>query len=224
MPERVAWTSRQRTVKRSFDLLVALPALAILTPVIVGAAVAARFDTGQSGLFAQQRVGMHGHLVTVYKIRTMRGGGESTVTTGADVRVTTLGRWLRSFKIDELPQLINVVRGDMSLVGPRPDVPGFADLLTGEERVVLSVRPGITGPASLRFRHEESLLATAADPEAYNRDVVYPAKVQINMAYVRDYSLLKDLRYLAQTVLQVMDRTERATHGAPLTAASTRSN
>ena len=97
-------------------------------------------------------------------------GVDTTVTTGHDVRITRSGAWMRRWKIDELPQLLNVIRGDMSLVGPRPDVPGFADLLSGADRIVLSVRPGITGPATLAFRHEEWLLTTVADPESHNPD------------------------------------------------------
>ncbi len=181
MPERSPWTFRQRFLKRSLDLAIAVPALVVTSPIIVLAVIAARIDTGQAGIFAQQRVGMHGRLVTVYKIRTMRSSGPSTVTARDDIRVTGLGRRLRKFKIDELPQLANVVLGDMSLVGPRPDVPGFADLLADDERLVLAVRPGITGPATLQFRHEEETLASAADPEAYNREVIYPAKVAINL-------------------------------------------
>lgn len=218
------WTTRQRVLKRSLDLVIALPALAVTSPIIAVAALAAHVDTKQSGIFAQERIGMHGRLVTIYKIRTMRAGGGTTVTTLADARVTSLGRWLRTFKIDELPQLVNVVRGDMSLVGPRPDVPGFADLLTGDERLLLAVRPGITGPATLEFRHEESLLATVADPDAYNREVVYPAKVKINIAYVRNYSMRMDIRYLAQTLLQVTHREQSTAERGPVAVASTRSN
>jgi lipopolysaccharide/colanic/teichoic acid biosynthesis glycosyltransferase len=224
MPEAAPWTARQRALKRSFDLAIALPALVIFTPAIVVAAVAARVDTGQSGLFAQTRVGAHGRLITVYKIRTMRGVGASTVTTDLDARVTRLGSWLRAFKIDELPQLINVVRGDMSVVGPRPDVPGFADLLLGDDRLVLAVRPGITGPASLRFRYESALLASVGDPETYNRDVIYPAKVKINMQYVREYSLRSDIRYVVQTLHQALRRTPPHPRTSRFAAASSRSN
>ena len=107
-------------------------------------------------------------------------GVDTTVTTTHDVRITRSGAWLRRLKIDELPQLVNVMRGEMSLVGPRPDVPGFADRLEGPDRVVLTVRPGITGPAALAYRHEEEILAGVADPERYNREVIWPDKVRIN--------------------------------------------
>ncbi len=218
MSEHSPWSLRQRLAKRALDLVVAVPALVLTAPVIAAAVLAARLDTGQSGIFAQQRVGRWGRLFTLYKIRTMRtargswmtGFATSTVTTSTDARVTRLGRWLRACKVDELPQLVNVIRGDMSLVGPRPDVAGFADLLEGEARLVLAVRPGITGPATLHYRHEEGLLASVEDPESYNREVVYPAKVRINVDYVRNHSLRLDLRYLRRTVFHVVHRAQRA--------------
>jgi lipopolysaccharide/colanic/teichoic acid biosynthesis glycosyltransferase len=111
-----------------------------------------------------------------------------------------MGRILRRTKIDELPQLWNVLKGDMSFVGPRPDVSGFADKLMGVERAVLSVRPGITGPASLKYSDEEVLLAKVEDPEVYNREVIWPDKVRINLMYIKNWSLVGDLRYLLQTI------------------------
>lgn len=197
---------RQAAVKRAFDLVVAGTLALVTSPVTVAATVAARLDTGESGIFAQERVGKDGHTFRVYKLRTMRSSSTHTTTATAagDPRITRLGRWLRRLKIDELPQLINVVRGEMSLVGPRPDVPGWADRLQGEDRVVLSVRPGITGPATLAYRHEETLLAQAPDPETYNREVIWPEKVRLNRDYVRGWSFAKDLRYLADTVRSVL--------------------
>ena len=124
----------------------------------------------------------------------------STVTVAGDPRVTRLGRVLRNWKLDELPQLWNVIRGDMSLVGPRADVPGFADRLRGDDRLVLGIRPGITGPATLAYRNEEAILARQHDPDAYNSLVLFPDKVRINRAYVEEMSLSKDLWYLGKTV------------------------
>jgi lipopolysaccharide/colanic/teichoic acid biosynthesis glycosyltransferase len=196
---------RQAAVKRAMDLVVATLGLLVTAPVIAVAWVAATIDTRQNGLFRQSRVGMGGATFDVLKIRTMRGGAGTTVTTSYDVRITRLGALLRGLKIDELPQLVNVVRGEMSLVGPRPDVPGFADALTGADRIVLSVRPGITGPAALAFRHEESLLASVADPETYNREVILPEKVRINREYVQNWSLAGDLRCLLGTVSSVLE-------------------
>jgi lipopolysaccharide/colanic/teichoic acid biosynthesis glycosyltransferase len=128
-------------------------------------------------------------------------GVTTTVTSARDPRITRLGRFFRRTKLDELPQLINVLLGQMSFVGPRPDVPGFADQLNGADRLILAIRPGITGPATLAFRDEEVLLAAQADPERYNREVIYPEKVRLNRIYIEQYNLRKDLTYLIQTVV-----------------------
>lgn len=198
---------RQAVVKRAVDVLVAGVGLVLASPLLAAAWVVASLDTRQSGLFRQVRVGRHGQLFEVYKLRTMRSvpAITSTVTTSDDARITWSGRWMRRLKLDELPQLVNVLRGEMSMVGPRPDVPGYADLLQGEDRIVLSVRPGVTGPAAVAYRQEEALLAGVADPESYNRDVIWPDKVRINRAYVEHYSLLMDVRYLAATLAGIFD-------------------
>ena len=122
-------------------------------------------------------------------------------TADGDQRITKTGRILRKLKIDELPQLFNVLLGQMSLVGPRPDVPGFADQLAGDDRIILSIRPGITGPASIAFRNEEEILAAVDDPEVYNREVIWPEKVAINKQYVQTQSLLGDVKLILQTVV-----------------------
>jgi lipopolysaccharide/colanic/teichoic acid biosynthesis glycosyltransferase len=205
MLERRGLSSRQRAAKRAFDLMVAGALLLVTWPVMLVAVVSARIDTGASGIYRQKRVGRDGELFEVRKIRTMRvTAGTSTVTAAHDARITRLGRLLRKSKIDELPQLLNVLAGEMSLVGPRPDVPGYADVLTGADRVVLTVRPGITGPASVYFRHEEDLLAAADDPEAYNRDVIWPEKIRINREYVEGWTLMTDVRCLRDTVRSVV--------------------
>lgn len=210
MPEGPATglTSRQQAVKRAFDLVVAAIAAVPSLPLCLVAVVAATIDTRESGLFSQDRVGRGGRVFRIYKIRTMRtpGGGGSTVTRRGDPRITRFGAVLRALKIDELPQLLNVLRGDMSLVGPRPDVPGWADALTGEDRIVLLVRPGITGPASLAFRHEEAALASAADPELYNRQVIWPEKVRLNRGYVEHWTFRGDLRLIWATVAVIAER------------------
>ena len=146
-------------------------------------------------------MGRGGVTFTVYKLRTMRGGRTGpVVTVRGDSRITPIGRRLRKLKIDELPQLWNVLKGDMSLVGPRPDVPGYMDQLEGDERLLWQLRPGIIGPATLKYRNEEELLAMAADPQHLNDMVIWPDKVRINLEYMRDYSLAKDLRYLLATI------------------------
>ncbi len=129
-------------------------------------------------------------------------GIDTSVTTGADPRITCSGRFFRRTKIDELPQLINVLKGEMSFVGPRPDVPGFADSLQGDDRLILSVRPGITGPATLHFRDEEVLLAQQSDPERFNREVIYPEKVRLNRQYVENYRFIDDLKFIWQTIFK----------------------
>lgn len=205
MPEPHGLSARQRATKRAFDLVVGGVLLVLTAPVALVAIIAARVDTRASGIFRQQRVGRDGELFEVMKIRTMRVSTvhTTTVTTANDARITRLGALLRKGKIDELPNLVNVVRGEMSLVGPRPDVPGYADALEGADRVILTVRPGITGPASVAFRHEEDLLASASDPEAYNRDVIWPEKVRINREYVESWTLMTDVRCLIDTVRSV---------------------
>lgn len=207
-------TGRQRATKRSFDLVLAIVGLALSWPVLVVAWVVATLDTRANGLFRQTRIGRGGEPFEVLKIRTMRAVGGATVTAAGDSRITRSGAVMRKFKIDELPQLLNVLRGDMSIVGPRPDVPGFADKLTGPDRVVLSVRPGITGPAALAYRHEEAILAAADDPETHNREVIWPDKVRINRAYVEDWSLAADLASLRYTLKSVLDAKTPALEGS----------
>lgn len=177
-------------------------------PIMALGVVASTVSTRQWGVFSQERIGRDGQPFRVHKVRSMRriDGLTTTVTAGTDPRITRVGAWLRRLKIDELPQLVNVVRGEMSLVGPRPDVAGWADTLEGADRIVLSVRPGITGPASVVYRHEEGLLAAAEDPEAYNRDVIWPDKVRLNREYVETWSLRSDLRWIFATLRTVLDR------------------
>lgn len=176
--------------------------LVLTSWLILLAYVAASIDTGKSGFFRQERVGRNGRLFKTIKVRTMRDVAsiDTTVTTAGDPRITSLGRFFRRTKIDELPQLINVFFGQMSFVGPRPDVPGFADILTGEDRIVLTIRPGITGPATLRYRNEEELLAAQPEPEKYNREVIFPDKVRINRAYIENYSFWTDIKYILMTI------------------------
>jgi lipopolysaccharide/colanic/teichoic acid biosynthesis glycosyltransferase len=160
-------------------------------------------DTGEKGFFIQLRVGMNNKPFNIMKIRTMISAEKNStvVTTDQDPRITKMGHFWRKTKIDELPQLINVLKGDMSFVGPRPDVPGFADLLEGEDRLILSVRPGITGPATLKYRNEEALLSKQNDPEIYNQTVLYPDKVRINLDYIKHYSFRNDIKYILETVM-----------------------
>ena len=196
-------STSQKICKRLFDLVVAFAALIFIWPIIVLGWLAATISTGKNGFFIQQRVGLNGQLFPLLKLRSMRvvPGQQTTVTADDDQRITKTGRILRKLKIDELPQLINVLLGHMSLVGPRPDVPGFADQLAGDDQIILSVRPGITGPATIAFRNEEEMLAAVEDPETYNREVIWPKKVALNKQYVQSQSLLGDVKLLWQTVI-----------------------
>lgn len=198
----LALTPAQAALKRSFDVCLALSGLVVAWWVILITFVLAAVDTRSNGFFVQERVGRHGKRFRVVKIKSMRPdtGITTTVTRSGDPRITPLGRFFRRTKLDELPQLWNVLWGDMSFVGPRPDVPGLADQLSGEDRAVLSLRPGITGPATLAYRDEEEILAAQADPERYNQEVIYPDKVRLNLEYIRNWSLADDVRYIWQTV------------------------
>ena len=188
--------------KRLFDIVVSLTLLIFVNWVIVLAWCLAAIDTRRNGFFRQWRIGRFGKPFKVIKIRTMKSDSlnTSTVSTANDARITPLGSILRRTKIDELPQLYNVLFGHMSLVGPRPDVPGYADCLGSDDRIILSVRPGMTGPATLKYRNEELLLAQQKDPERYNREIIFPDKVRINKRYVKDYSFRNDLRFIAATL------------------------
>ena len=191
--------------KRLFDVVVAATGLVATLPVTLTAAGAILLTMGRPVLFRQQRPGRGGRPFEILKFRTMRGAVDADGRPLPDAeRLTSLGRFLRATSIDELPELLNVLTGDMSLVGPRPDVPGFADQLTGEDRIILNVKPGITGPATLQYRREEELLRGQPDPERFNREVVFPTKVRINREYVENYSLRKDLVYLKATLLSWM--------------------
>lgn len=154
-------------------------------------------------VFRQKRVGRDGKLFTMYKFRSMSvGHGGSSVSVAGESRITPFGAVLRKYKLDELPELWNVLVGDMSFVGPRPDVPGYCDRLQGEDRLVLRLRPGITGPASLKYADEEELLARVDDPVAYNDEVIFPDKVRINLDYYHNHTFTGDLKLIWQTVFR----------------------
>jgi len=195
-------SSTNKLKKRVFDIVLSLVGLLLTWWLILIAWVIATIETKSNGFFVQQRVGKDAKLFSVIKIKTMKkvAGVETTVTSSNDVRITKSGNFFRKTKIDELPQLINVLLGTMSFVGPRPDVEGFADKLKGEDRVILSILPAITGPASLKYRDEEEILAKQADPEEYNRDVIWVDKVHINKKYIKEWSLKKDIEYIIKTV------------------------
>ena len=190
-------------MKWIFDRVVSFVGLLFLWPVLIIVAVLIRCKMpGGPVFFTQKRVGRHGKLFTIYKFRTMTvSHGGSSVSVAGEARITPLGATLRRFKLDELPELWNVLIGDMSFVGPRPDVPGYADQLTGDDRRILELRPGITGPASLKYRDEEELLAKVENPQVYNDTVIYPDKIKLNLYYLDHYSFIKDIQMIFCTVL-----------------------
>ena len=159
-------------------------------------------DIKQFGLFKQLRIGKYGKPFTIYKIRTLTHNFQNNITVLDNSRITTVGKFIRKSKLDELPQLINILKGDMSFVGPRPDVKGYADQLKGDDRIILSVKPGITSPATLKYRNEEFLLAEIIDPKKYNDEVIWPDKVKINKEYIRNWSFKKDLLILYKTIFK----------------------
>ncbi|MCQ4873467.1 sugar transferase [Butyricimonas paravirosa] len=190
-------------LKSVFDRTMALVGLLCLWPVllVIWMLICIKMPGG-SAFFKQKRVGSNGRLFTMYKFRsmTMHHSG-SSISVAGESRITPLGAVLRKYKFDELPELWNVLIGDMSLVGPRPDVPGYADCLRGEFRDMLKLKPGITGPASLKYRNEEELLAKVKDPKRYNDEVIFPDKVRINRNYLHNWCFWLDVKIIVYTIL-----------------------
>lgn len=185
-----------------FDRVMALMGLLFLWPVLLIVAILIKCKMPGPVLFVQPRVGKDGKIFNCHKFRSMSvGHGGSSVSVAGEARITPLGAKLRKYKLDELPELWDVFIGSMSFVGPRPDVPGYADKLQGEDRIILTLRPGITGPATLKYRNEEELLAGVEDPIVYNDTVIYPDKVRINRYYAAHYSFADDIRMIFCTVL-----------------------
>lgn len=205
-------------LKRLLDIVVAGSALLLLGPVLLAIALWVRCDSAGGALFRQERVGRHGRHFTIYKFRTMRTGADRSgpaITVGEDARITRAGHWLRHSKLDELPQLLNVLTGDMSLVGPRPEVPRYVAMYPAEiSAIVLSVRPGITDLASIAFRNESALLAQSADPERTYVEDILPVKLEYAARYAQNPSLWQDLVILVRTVDAVL-RPARAAGGGP---------
>jgi len=200
--------SEPRISKRFFDFLVSFVGLIVLSPLIAVVACIVRTTSAGPVLFIQTRIQRYGKTFRCMKFRTMCTGAQTagTITTATDSRITKAGRVLRRYKLDELPQLWNVLRGEMSFVGPRPDVPGYADRLHGDDRQLLELIPGITGPATLLFRDEEELLTKVDDKMAFNDEVIYPEKVRINLEYMHTATFWRDIGYIVATVLPVLTR------------------
>ena len=190
-------------LKWIFDRIVSLIGLLFLWPVFIVVAILIKVKMpGGPVLFTQKRVGQYGDLFTMCKFRSMTvSHSGSSVSVAGESRITPLGATLRKYKLDELPELWNVLKGDMSFVGPRPDVPGYADKLEGHDKDILKLKPGITGPASMKYRDEEELLANVDDPQKYNDEVIYPDKIRLNLYYLEHYSFIKDIQMIVCTVL-----------------------
>jgi lipopolysaccharide/colanic/teichoic acid biosynthesis glycosyltransferase len=191
--------------KRVFDILMSAMGLLLLAPLLLAVAVWIKIDSTGPALFRQTRVGRFGVPFTIHKFRTMRVEPGAAITVGADPRITAAGRLLRATKLDELPQLWDVLRGAMSLVGPRPELPRYVEGYPPDLRErVLSVRPGITDPASLAFSNEAELLAAATDPDREYREVILPTKLQLSADYAARASLITDLGLILRTLARVV--------------------
>tara|TARA_B100000214_G_scaffold141453_1_gene101123 strand:- start:3324 stop:3908 length:585 start_codon:yes stop_codon:yes gene_type:complete len=191
-------------MKRIFDLFFATFLFIILIPLFILISILIKITSKGPVFFIQERVGKHAELFKMIKFRTMyiQQNTISKITIKGDSRITRIGFFLRKYKIDELPELINVIFGKMSLVGPRPDVAGYADKLVGEDRKILMLRPGITGPASIKYANEEEILALQKDPIKYNDEIIYPNKVKINLDYYRNQNIWLDIKIIFATIFR----------------------
>ena len=194
-------------LKRLFDIVFSIIGLIVLFPLFIIIAILIKFDSRGPVLFFQKRVGKSAKLFTLIKFRSMyiNHDNTSTVSIDGENRVTLVGKWLRKSKLDELPELWNVLNGDMSFVGPRPDVPGYADKLKGDARDILKIRPGITGPASIKYFDEEIILSTKDNPQNYNDKVIYPDKVRLNLEYYHNNNIFKDIKIIFATIFRIRD-------------------
>lgn len=195
-------------MKRVFDALFSATTLVLIAPLLLVIAAVVAAESRGGAFYHQERIGRHGVPFRLHKFRSMqvhREGAQVTLGT-SDPRITSVGRVLRNYKLDELPQLWNVVKGDMSLVGPRPEVAKYVALYTDEMREVLTVRPGITDPASIAGFDEGERLEAAADPERYYREIIMPEKVQQQLAYVRSATFGSDIRIIARTFFRIFKR------------------
>ena len=192
-------SKKQQLLKRLFDIVFSFAGIIICFLPILILILIVTISTKEFGLFSQQRVGQYGKLFTMYKIRTMNSHSKGNLNTDSS-RITSVGKFLRIYKLDELPQLFNVLMGTMSFVGPRPDIVGYADELKNDDRIILSVKPGITGPATLKYRNEEEILVKQLNPKKYNDTVIWKKKIELNKAYIKQWSFLGDLKLIFKTI------------------------
>ena len=198
--------------KRIFDIIVSLIGLIVLSPLFIIIAIAIALESKGGVFYKQIRVGKDGKPFKLLKFRSMYVGADKKgllTVSGRDPRITRVGYFIRKFKLDELPQLINVLKGDMSLVGPRPEVPKYVELYTDEQKEVLSVRPGITDPASIKFRNENDLLAQADDPEKFYIEKIMPEKIKISIDYIRKRNFFTDLGIIFKTVFSIFGKNDK---------------
>ena len=191
-------------IKRTFDFCSSLIGLLVLSPLLILFSIAIKISSSGPVFFLQKRVGKGGKLFTLIKFRSMivEQDNISTATARGDARITKIGEFLRKYKLDELPELWNVLKGEMSLVGPRPDVPGYADKLVGRDRDILKLRPGITGAASIKYVNEEEILASQENPQKYNDEVIFPDKVKVNLDYYENRSFWLDIKIIFATIFR----------------------
>jgi lipopolysaccharide/colanic/teichoic acid biosynthesis glycosyltransferase len=203
-----------RRGKRIFDAFASAIAVLLLSPLFIVIALLIKLTSSGPVFFFQQRVGRRGRLFQIAKFRSMQNGADeqgTAITVHGDLRVTPLGRVLRFFKIDELPQLWNVLRGDMSLVGPRPELPRYVDYYSASQRRILAVRPGMTDPASIKYAQEEHELGQHAAPERFYMDVILPDKLDLNLQYIERITLFRDLSLLSKTVITLFFKVHSVT-------------
>ena len=193
-------------IKRTFDLLSSLVVLIILSPLLILISLLIIIDSKGSAFYSQKRVGIKGNHFNLLKFRTMNQNSDSKglLTIGKDSRITRIGHYLRKSKLDEIPQLINIIRGEMSVVGPRPETPNYVELYTQEQLKVLKVRPGLTDYASLEFINESETLAKHEYPEKAYIETIMPQKLSLNLQYIRDKSLLLDIKIIFKTLLRIL--------------------
>jgi lipopolysaccharide/colanic/teichoic acid biosynthesis glycosyltransferase len=189
-------------LKRTFDITASIFGLVVFIPVFLVLVILIKLKMPGPICFRQNRVGKDAKLFRMVKFRTMKvNHGGSTISVKGESRITPLGATMRKYKLDELPEFWNILIGDMSFVGPRPDVPGYADVLKGDDRLLLTFRPGLTGAASIKYSNEEELLSEQQDPIKFNDEVLYPAKVRINNNYVKNWSFFLDIKIIMYTLL-----------------------
>ena len=190
--------------KRIFDIIISFFAIIILSPLFLLISIVIKLTSKGPIFFIQERIGLKGSIFKIIKFRTMINDHNSlnVVSIKNDSRITVVGKILRTYKLDDIPELINVLVGSMSLVGPRPDVPGYVDLLKGENRKILTLKPGITGPASLKYFNEEEILSSKKNPKDYNDKIIFPDKVKINLDYYYKNNIWIDIKIIFATIFK----------------------